>query len=82
MAPSYPTVRCQESSSHYIFIRVDSENVLPSAADSSKLVEYDEHYLKELTEEKESLSKTGRDTSHALRLLEAGQSHFYKRKFQ
>ena len=47
----------------------------PTLADSSKLIEYDEHYLKELTEEKESLAKNGKDNSHALRLLEAGQSN-------
>ena len=37
------------------------------------MLEYDAHYLKELTEEKESLAKTGKDNSHALRLLESGE---------
>merc|ERR1719510_2073907 len=51
--------------------RFDNGNVSPSAAESCKLLEYDAHYLKELTEEKEALTKTGKDNSHALRLLES-----------
>merc|ERR1711874_877907 len=43
----------------------------PATGDSCKLLEYDAHYLKELTEEKEALAKTGKDNSHALRLLES-----------
>ena len=45
----------------------------PSTADSCKLLEYDAHYLKELTEEKEALAKNGKDNGHALRLLESGE---------
>ena len=45
----------------------------PSTAESCKLLEYDAHYLKELTEEKEALAKNGKDNSHALRLLESGK---------
>ena len=37
------------------------------------MLEYDAHYLKELTEEKEALVKNGKDNSHALRLLESGE---------
>lgn len=51
--------------------RLDSGNVSPSTAESCKLLEYDTHYLKELTEEKEALAKNGKDNSHALRLLES-----------
>ena len=45
----------------------------PSTAESCKSLEYDAHYLRELTEEKETLAKTGKDNSHALRLLESGE---------
>ena len=45
----------------------------PVTAESCKSLEYDAHYLRELTEEKETLAKTGKDNSHALRLLESGE---------
>ena len=44
------------------------------------MLEYDAHYLKELTEEKEALTKTGKDNSHALRLLESGKFLLYVSK--
>ena len=45
----------------------------PATTEPSKLLEYDQQYLKELAEEKESLAKNEKENGHALRLLEAGQ---------
>ena len=45
----------------------------PASTEPAKLIEYDQHYLKELAEEKESLAKNEKENGHALRLLEAGQ---------
>ena len=43
-----------------------------SLKEEYKLPDYDEHYLKELKEEKDTLSKNVKDSSHILRLLENG----------
>ena len=43
-----------------------------SLKEEYKLPDYDDHYLKELKEEKDTLSKNVKDSSHILRLLENG----------
>ena len=55
--------------SQQYYLRSDTE----PAPEPSKLVEYDQDYLKELAAEKESLAKNETENRHALRLLEAGQ---------
>ena len=59
----------QHFSQQQYYLRSDTE----AAAEPSKLVEYDQDYLKELAQEKESLAKKETENRHALRLLEAGQ---------
>ena len=50
-----------------------------SLKDEFKLPDFDEHYLKELKNEKETLLKNVKESSHILRLLENGMYTFINR---
>ena len=58
------------------FSRMDENN---SLKDEFKLPDFDEHYLNELKDEKETLSKNVKESSHTMRLLENGRyiNNFY-----
>ena len=51
-----------------------NETEINQQSDKMKLLDYDENYLAELKEEKETLSKNVKENSHILRLLENGKS--------
>ena len=55
-----------------LFYRNETE--INQQSDKMKLLDYDENYLAELKEEKETLSKNVKENSHTLRLLENGKS--------
>ena len=50
-----------------------NETEINQQSDKMKLLDYDENYLAELKEEKETLSKNVKENSHILRLLENGK---------